>query len=64
MLTRTPATLHLLLRGLPGIWVHSNEGKILGAHSTVMGHLVYGERSDWMARLRTLPEKGEVLGLR
>jgi hypothetical protein len=27
ILTRTPATLNALLRGLPNIWVHSNEGK-------------------------------------
>ena len=27
VLTRTPATLNALLRGLPNIWVHRNEGK-------------------------------------
>jgi hypothetical protein len=28
------------LRGLPNIWVHSNEGK------DVVGHLIFGERTD------------------
>ena len=27
VLTRTPATIDALLRGLPGSWVRSNEGK-------------------------------------
>jgi hypothetical protein len=60
VLTRTPATLNSLLRGLPGTWVHSNEGKDTWSAFDIMGHLVLGERSDWMPRVRILLEKGET----
>jgi hypothetical protein len=54
ILTRTPATLNALLRGLPNIWVHSNEGK------DVVGHLIFGERTDWMPRARIMLENDEA----
>jgi hypothetical protein len=60
VLTRTPATLNSLLRGLPSVWVHSNEGKDTWSAFDIMGHLVFGERSDWMPRVRILLEKGET----
>jgi hypothetical protein len=60
VLTRTPETLNSLLRGLPSIWVHSNEGKDTWSAFDIMGHLVFGERSDWMPRVRILLEKGET----
>ena len=60
VLTRTPATLDSLLRGLPGIWVHSNEGKDTWNAFDIMGHLVFAERSDWMPRVRILLENGEA----
>jgi hypothetical protein len=60
VLTRTPATLNSLLRGLPGIWVESNEGKDSWSAFDIMGHLVFAERSDWMPRVRILLEYGET----
>ena len=60
VLTRTPATLDALLRGLPGMWVHSNEGDDTWSAFDVMGHLVYAERTDWMPRVRILLESGEA----
>ncbi len=60
LLTRTPATLDALLRGLPDIWVRSNEGKDTWSAFDVVGHLIFGERTDWMPRVRIILEHGEA----
>jgi len=59
VLTRTPATLNALLRGLPNIWVRSNEGQDTWSAFDIVGHLIVGERTDWMPRLRIILEKGD-----
>jgi hypothetical protein len=64
VLTRTPATLDALLRGLPKIWVRSNEGRSNEGKDTwnafdIVGHLISAERTDWMPRVRILLEHGE-----
>jgi DinB superfamily len=65
LLTRTPAALEALLRGLPDIWVHGNEGRSNQGKDTwsafeIVGHLIVGERTDWMPRVRILLENGEA----
>jgi len=59
-LTRAPATLDALLRGLPDIWVRSNEGGNSWSAFDIVGHLIFGERTDWMPRLRIILENGEA----
>ena len=59
LLTRTPATLNALLRGLPELWTHRNEGKDTWSAFDIVGHLIAGERNDWMPRARILLESGE-----
>lgn len=59
LLSRTPATLDALLRGLPGIWVCSNEGGDTWSAFDIVGHLIVGERTDWMPRARIILERGE-----
>jgi DinB superfamily len=59
VLTRTPATLDALLRGLPESWVRSNEGKDTWNAFEIVGHLIVGERTDWMPRVRIILENGE-----
>ena len=59
VLTRTPATLNSLLRGLPDVWVHSNEGEETWSASDIVGHLVFAEQTDWLPRVRILLEYGE-----
>jgi hypothetical protein len=59
VLTRTPATLDALLRGLPDTWVHSNEGKDTWSPFDIVGHLIVGERTDWVPRMRIILENGE-----
>ena len=60
VLTRTPATLDALLRGLPNVWVHCNEGKDTWSALDIVGHLICGERTDWMPRVRIILENGEA----
>jgi hypothetical protein len=60
ILARTPATLDALLRGLPESWVRSNEGKDTWSAFDIVGHLIVGERTDWMTRVRVILESGEA----
>jgi hypothetical protein len=58
ILTRTPATLDALLRGLPEVWTDSTEGPGTWSPYVVIGHLIHGERADWMPRLAIILEHG------
>lgn len=65
LLSRTPATLNTLLRGLPDLWVRSNEGlsgdgKDSWSAFDIVGHLIAGERTDWMPRVRVILEHGDA----
>jgi hypothetical protein len=60
ILRRTPYVLDTLLRGLPDGWLDSNEGENTWSPYDVLGHLIHGERTDWIARLEIiLLESGE-----
>jgi hypothetical protein len=60
LLTRTPATLNALLRGLPDIWTHNNEGNDTWSAFDIVGHLISADRSDWMPRGQHILENGET----
>lgn len=60
LLVRTPPTLSALLRGLPDTWVRRNEGSDTWSAFDIVGHLIVGERTDWIPRLRIILEKGEA----
>jgi hypothetical protein len=63
LLARTPTALDALLRGLPKIWTHRNEGrnhdKDTWSAFDIVGHLIVGERTDWMPRVRIILERSE-----
>ena len=59
ILARTPPTLDALLRGLPDAWIGAHGGGETWSPFDVVGHLIHGERSDWMSRVRILLEHGE-----
>ena len=59
LLTRTPATLDALLRGLPDTWTHYNEGKDSWSPYDIMGHMVLAERDDWIPRVRHILANGD-----
>jgi uncharacterized damage-inducible protein DinB len=58
LLARTPATLRTLLGGLSEGWVRQDEGEGTWSPFDVIGHLIHGERTDWMPRLRLVLEHG------
>lgn len=60
LLSRTPATLNSLLRDLPDIWAHHNEGGNSWSAFDIVGHLIVGERTDWIPRARIILEHGEA----
>jgi hypothetical protein len=60
VLTRTPASLDALLRGLPDIWVRRDEGKDTWSAFDIVGHLIFGEKTDWIPRARIILESGEA----
>jgi uncharacterized damage-inducible protein DinB len=60
ILRRTPATLTALLRGLPEAWTKSTEGPDTWSAYDVVGHLLHGDETDWIARARIILEHGET----
>ena len=59
LLARTPPALNALLRDLPEPWTRSNEGGKTWSPFGIIGHLIHGERTDWMPRARIILEHGE-----
>ena len=60
LLERTPATLDALLRGLPEEWTQRNEGEGTFTVVDVVGHLIYGDKVDWLPRARMILEHGNT----
>jgi len=59
VLRRTPATLRALLSGLGDEWLAADEGPDTFTPRDVVGHLILGEETDWIPRLRIILESGE-----
>ena len=60
LLARTPRVLDALLRDLPGAWTRATEGDNTWSAYDIVGHLIHGERADWMVRAKTILEHGET----
>ena len=58
ILSRTPATLNALLGGVSESWTMANYGPETFSPYDVVGHLIHGERTDWITRARWILEKG------
>jgi len=58
VLERTPRTLGALLAGLPPAWTDATEGPDTWSPYVVIGHLIHGERTDWMPRARIILAQG------
>lgn len=54
ILQRTPDTLFALLQGISSEWTSANEGGDTWSVYDVVGHLIHGERTDWMARVEII----------
>jgi hypothetical protein len=59
VLERTPRVLRDLLGGLPQGWVGATEGPDTWSPFDVVGHLIHGERTDWIPRLEIILAEGE-----
>lgn len=59
LLARTPAALNTLLRDLPESWTLRNEGENTFSPFDVVGHLLHGERADWVPRVKMILQFGE-----
>jgi len=60
ILARTPSTLDRLLRGLPAPWITANEGGETWSPFDVMGHLIHGEHTDWIPRVKIILTHGDT----
>jgi hypothetical protein len=60
MLASTPKTLNAWLRDLPGGWLTGNEGGESWSPTDVLGHLIHGERTDWIPRAKRIVEFGNT----
>ncbi|MGA2479842.1 MAG: DinB family protein [Spirochaetia bacterium] len=61
LLARTPGVLDAWLRGLPEGWLAAHEGGETWSPIDVVGHLIHGERTDWIPRVHCILEHGDAL---
>ncbi len=52
ILTRTPVALAAMLSGTSEYWNRATEGEGTWSPYDVVGHLVHGEKTDWIPRLK------------
>ena len=54
VLEKTPKTLGYMLNGLDKEWTHNNEGDKTWSPFDVVGHLIHGEKTDWIIRTKII----------
>ncbi|MCI0415610.1 DinB family protein [bacterium] len=59
LLEKTPAILIALCDDLPEPLIRSNEGPGTWSPFDVIGHLIHGEKTDWIPRTKIILEHGE-----
>jgi len=58
ILERTPRVLRALLDGIGPEWQTATEGEGTWSPVDVLGHLIHGERTDWIPRARIILAQG------
>ena len=58
VLERTPPALRAMLAGLPPAWTDATEGAETWSPYVILGHLIHGERTDWIPRARIILAQG------
>ena len=58
VLERTPQTLRAMLAGLPPGWIDGTEGPDTWSPYDIVGHLIHGERTDWIPRAQIILAQG------
>jgi uncharacterized damage-inducible protein DinB len=59
VLRSTPWALRAWLKELPDSWIRANEGADTWSPFDIVGHLIHGERTDWMDRVEVILAHGE-----
>jgi hypothetical protein len=54
ILERTPDTFRAMLARLPETWIAATEGPDTWSPFVIVGHLIHGERTDWIPRARII----------
>lgn len=54
ILERTPRVITVLLLGTSDMWVMNNEGPDTWSPYDIVGHLIHGEKTDWIPRLELI----------
>ena len=54
ILERTPEVLEKMLLNLSDEWIYSNEGGQTWCAYDIIGHLIHGEKTDWIPRLEII----------
>lgn len=54
ILERTPGVLHTMLQNISDDWTSCNEGKETWSAYDIIGHLVNGEKTDWVPRMEII----------
>jgi hypothetical protein len=58
VLQRTPHALRAMLAGLSPGWTEATEGPETWSPYVIVGHLIHGERTDWIPRARIILAQG------
>lgn len=61
VLRRTPTVLRRLLADLPDQWTRATEGPGTWSPFDIVGHLVHGERTDWVPRIEHILRHGNAV---
>ena len=59
ILERTPEVLKTLLKDLPEDWTSANEGGQSWSPFIIVGHLLHGEKTDWLTRTKIILSDAE-----
>ncbi|WP_136468407.1 DinB family protein [Flagellimonas onchidii] len=59
ILEKTPSVIESLLKGLPKAWLHTNEGGDTWSPYDIVGHLIHGEKTDWISRTEIILDDGK-----
>jgi len=54
ILSKTPQILEVLLSDISDDWVYNNEGEDTWSPYDVLGHLIHGEKTDWITRAKII----------
>jgi hypothetical protein len=54
ILEKTPDTISQLTKGISTVWIKTNEGEYTWSVFDVVGHLLHGDKTDWISRIKII----------